>query len=219
MNTHQSSAAAIIPEDDTEPDYLIKIILVGDSGVGKTNLLSQFARNQFSADTKTTISVEFATKTIMVNGKVVKAQIWDTAGQERYRAITSAYYKGANGAMVIYDITSSVSFNSLQKWLQELRDNSDTGIQIMLIGNKSDMDDSRSVDKTEGINFAEKEKLLFMETSAKEATNVSEAFNQLIEDIVDKYAKAGLTGKETKKNVLQPKPGVTVSKEEKKGCC
>lgn len=219
MNTHQSSATAIISEDESEPDYLIKIILVGDSGVGKTNLLSQFSRNQFTVDTKTTIGVEFATKTIRIDDKVVKAQVWDTAGQERYRAITSAYYKGANGAMVLYDITSSVSFSSLHKWLQELRENSEPNIQIMLIGNKSDMEDSRSVDRTEGVNFAEKEGLLFMETSAKEATNVGEAFNQLIEDIVAKYAQAGLTGKEAKQSVLQPKPGVTVAAEEKKGCC
>ncbi|KAH0795112.1 ras-related protein RABA2a [Histomonas meleagridis] len=217
---NHSSAAAILPEEGTDPDFLLKIVLIGDSGVGKTNLLSQFARNQFCEDSKTTIGVEFATKNIELNGKIIKAQIWDTAGQERYRAITSAYYKGANGAMILYDITSSISFSSLPKWLSELRENSDPNVAVMLIGNKSDLEDSRSVERSEAVNYAEKEKLLFMETSAKTADNVQQAFNTLISDIVESYVKAGLTGKETKKNVLQPKPGVTVqSEEQKKSCC
>ena len=125
--------------DSQDPDYLIKIVLIGDSGVGKSNLLSQFARNQFIPDSKTTIGVEFATKSIKIKNKTVKAQIWDTAGQERYRAITSAYYKGANGAMVLYDITSSISFTSVDRWMKELRDNTDPNLVIMLIGNKSDL--------------------------------------------------------------------------------
>ena len=209
----------ILPMESSAPDFLFKIVLIGDSGVGKTNLLSQFVRSQFNPDSKTTIGVEFATKTIQIKNKTVKAQIWDTAGQERYRAITSAYYKGAIGAMILYDITSSLSFNSVNRWLQELRDNADENIILMLVGNKSDLGEYRSVSVADGRNLAEKEKMLFIETSAKEETNVQEAFQQLIGDIVDACAKSGLTGNEYRKNA-QPRPGVAISgKKSDGGCC
>ncbi|KAH0788392.1 ras-related protein RIC2-like [Histomonas meleagridis] len=204
--------------EEEDPDFLLKIILIGDSGVGKTNLLSQFVRHQFSEENKTTIGVEFTTKTMNINGKVVKTQIWDTAGQERYRAITSAYYKGANGAMILYDITSSVSFDSVSRWLNELRDIADPKIILMLIGNKSDLEDSRSVSKEEGIKYAESQNLLFLETSAKSTANVEEAFNQLITTIVEMYTKNGLTGKEAL-SPPDPKPGVPVQTKEDKKCC
>ena len=214
----KQSAASPIEEED--PDFLLKIILIGDSGVGKTNLLSQFISHQFSEENKTTIGVEFATKTMKVDDKTVKVQIWDTAGQERYRSITSAYYKGANGAMIIYDTTSSVSFDSIPRWLSDLKDTSDPKIILMLIGNKSDLEDSRSISKEEGIKFAQSQNLLFLETSAKNATNVEEAFNQLILNIVDMYAKNGLTGKEAY-NPPNPKPGVPVhdDKKDEEKCC
>ena len=211
----QQSTSAILPIDEAEPDYLLKIILIGDSGVGKTNLLSQFISHQFSDDTKTTIGVEFATKSLNINGKMVKAQIWDTAGQERYRSITSAYYKGANGAMILYDITSSISFNSVSKWLQELRESTDPNIAIMLVGNKNDQEELRSVKLEEGKNLAEGNRLMFLETSAKEAKNVEEAFHELINSIVECYTKNGITGKEIKRNNIQ---GTAVKKEEK-SCC
>ncbi|KAD7117101.1 hypothetical protein E3N88_04369 [Mikania micrantha] len=113
-------------------DYLFKVVLIGDSGVGKTNLLSRFSRNEFSLESKSTIGVEFATRSISVDDKIVKAQIWDTAGQERYRAITSAYYRGAVGALIVYDITRNVTFENVERWLKELRDHTDQNIVIML---------------------------------------------------------------------------------------
>ena len=106
---------------DEDYDYLFKVVLIGDSGVGKSNLLSRFTQNQFNIESKSTIGVEFATKTIVTEGKTIKAQIWDTAGQERYRAITSAYYRGAVGALVVYDITKDISFENVEKWLAEVR--------------------------------------------------------------------------------------------------
>nr|CAD1834314.1 unnamed protein product [Ananas comosus var. bracteatus] len=121
---------------DDDYDYLFKVVLIGDSGVGKSNLLSRFTRNEFSLESKSTIGVEFATRSIHVDDKVVKAQIWDTAGQERYRAVTSAYYRGAVGALVVYDVTRHITFENVERWLKELRDHTDANIVIMLVGNK-----------------------------------------------------------------------------------
>jgi small GTP-binding protein len=172
-----------------DADFLVKIVLIGDSGVGKTNLLSRFTRDQFNPESKSTIGVEFATKTLEIEGKNVKAQIWDTAGQERYRAITSAYYRGAIGAMLLYDMTSSLTFSSLTRWLSELRENADPNIVVILVGNKSDLTEKRSVSTDEGVAFSKSESLLFIETSALDSSNVQEAFTSLITEVVKKLAK------------------------------
>ncbi|KAK7912661.1 hypothetical protein WMY93_012872 [Mugilogobius chulae] len=122
---------------DDEYDYLFKVVLIGDSGVGKSNLLSRFTRNEFNLESKSTIGVEFATRSIQVDGKTVKAQIWDTAGQERYRAITSAYYRGAVGALLVYDIAKHLTYENVERWLKELRDHADSNIVIMLVGTRA----------------------------------------------------------------------------------
>merc|ERR1712072_773134 len=123
-----------------EYDYLFKVVLIGESGVGKSNLLTRFTRDEFKKDSKSTIGVEFATQTIQVDKKTIKAQIWDTAGQERYRAITSAYYRGAVGALLVYDITKMSTFENVKEtWLAELRQNAESSIIIMLVGNKKDL--------------------------------------------------------------------------------
>ncbi|KAH9678763.1 ras-related protein RABA4d [Citrus sinensis] len=142
-------------------DYVFKVVLIGDSAVGKSQLLARFARNEFSVDSKATIGVEFQTKTLSIDHKTVKAQIWDTAGQERYRAVTSAYYRGAVGAMLVYDMTKG---------------HADKNIVIMLIGNKCDLGSLRAVPTEDAQEFAQRENLFFMETSALEATNVETAF-------------------------------------------
>eukprot|EP00882_Tetradesmus_deserticola_P001121 GHRQ01001214.1.p1 GENE.GHRQ01001214.1~~GHRQ01001214.1.p1 ORF type:complete len:217 (+),score=67.13 GHRQ01001214.1:165-815(+) len=169
------------PDDDY--DYLFKVVLIGDSGVGKSNLLSRFTRNEFCLESKSTIGVEFATRSIQVDGKTIKAQIWDTAGQERYRAITSAYYRGAVGALLVYDITKSVTFENVERWLKELRDHADSNIVIMLVGNKSDLRHLRSVNTDDAQGYCEKEGLSFIETSALESTNVEKAFHQILTEI------------------------------------
>ncbi|KAG6416665.1 hypothetical protein SASPL_124100 [Salvia splendens] len=186
-------------EDDY--DYLFKVVLIGDSGVGKSNLLSRFTRNEFSLESKSTIGVEFATRSLTVDGKVIKAQIWDTAGQERtnhfivqslssgkmrlswYRAITSAYYRGAVGALLVYDVTRHSTFESVERWLRELRDHTDPNIVVMLIGNKCDLRHLVAVSTDDGTSFAEKESLYFMETSALDATNVENAFTEVLTQI------------------------------------
>ncbi|KAF5754353.1 putative small GTP-binding protein [Helianthus annuus] len=168
---------------DDDYDYLFKLVLIGDSGVGKSNLLSRFTRNEFSLESKSTIGVEFATRSIKVDEKVVKAQIWDTAGQERYRAITSAYYRGAVGALLVYDVTRHVTFENVERWLKELRDHTDSNIVMMLVGNKSDLRHLRAVTSEDAKTFAEKENMYFMETSALESSNVENAFTEVLTQI------------------------------------
>ncbi|ONK79040.1 uncharacterized protein A4U43_C01F2250 [Asparagus officinalis] len=164
-------------------DYVFKVVLIGDSAVGKSQLLARFSRNEFSLDSKATIGVEFQTRTLAIDHKTVKAQIWDTAGQERYRAVTSAYYRGAVGAMLVYDMTKRVTFDHVARWLEELRSHADKNIVIMLIGNKSDLGTLRAVPTEDAKEFAEKENLFFMETSALDATNVETAFLTALTEI------------------------------------
>ncbi|XP_022644748.1 ras-related protein Rab-11B-like [Varroa jacobsoni] len=168
---------------EDEYDYLFKVVLIGDSGVGKSNLLSRFTRNEFNLESKSTIGVEFATRSIQVEGKTVKAQIWDTAGQERYRAITSAYYRGAVGALLVYDIAKHTTYENVERWLKELRDHADHHIVIMLVGNKNDLRHLRAVPTDEAKAFAERNNLSFIETSALDSTNVETAFQQILTDI------------------------------------
>lgn len=164
-------------------DYLFKVVLIGDSGVGKSNLLSRFTRNEFNMESKSTIGVEFATRSITVDDKTVKAQIWDTAGQERYRAITSAYYRGAVGALLVYDISKHATYVNVTRWLKELRDHADSNIVIMLVGNKSDLKHLRAVPTEEAKTFAAENGLSFIETSALDASNVESAFQTILSDI------------------------------------
>jgi len=176
-----------------EYDYLYKVVLIGDSGVGKSNLLSRFTRNEFNLETKSTIGVEFATRSIQTEGKTIKAQIWDTAGQERYRAITSAYYRGAVGALLVYDISKQVTFKNVERWLQELRENADRNIVIMLVGNKSDLRHLREVPTEEAKEFAEKNKLSFIETSALDSSNVELAFQNILTEIYHIMSRPPIT--------------------------
>lgn len=173
-------------------DYVFKIVLIGDSAVGKSQLLARFARNEFNLDSKATIGVEFQTKTLEIDHKTVKAQIWDTAGQERYRAVTSAYYRGAVGAMLVYDISKRQSFDHVAKWLEELRGHADNNIVIMLVGNKSDLGSLRAVPTEDAKEFSERESLYFMETSALEATNVETAFTTVLTEIYRVVTKKSL---------------------------
>lgn len=131
-------------------DLLFKVIIIGDSGVGKTNLLSRYIKNTFSFDTRSTIGVEFGAKKSEVSGYKVKCQIWDTAGQEKYKAITHTYYKGAKGALVVYDICNKDSFENTNKWINELRMNGEKDVSIILVGNKCDKEEERIISIDEG---------------------------------------------------------------------
>ncbi|KAJ8761930.1 hypothetical protein K2173_006532 [Erythroxylum novogranatense] len=219
----QKAMAGYRAEDDY--DYLFKVVLIGDSGVGKSNLLSRFTRNEFSLESKSTIGVEFATRSLNVDGKVIKAQIWDTAGQERYRAITSAYYRGAVGALLVYDVTRHSTFENVERWLKELRDHTDPNIVVMLVGNKSDLRHLVAVSTEDGKSFSEREALYFMETSALEATNVDNAFSEVLTQIykiVSKKAmEMGQNGNATTvpSKVEKIDVGKDVTDVKRVGCC
>ncbi|KAK4418482.1 Ras-related protein RABA3 [Sesamum alatum] len=180
-------------------DYVFKVVVIGDSAVGKTQLLSRFAKNEFCLDSKSTIGVEFQTRTVNIKSKVVKAQIWDTAGQERYRAVTSAYYRGALGAMLVYDVTKRQSFDHVARWVEELRAHADNSIVIALIGNKADLVDLRTVPTEDAVEFAENQGLYFFETSALSGENVDTAFHKLLEEIYSVISKKALDSSNTVK--------------------
>lgn len=210
---------------EEEYDYLFKIVLIGDSGVGKSNLLSRFTRNEFNLESKSTIGVEFATKSIQAEGKTIKAQIWDTAGQERYRAITSAYYRGAVGALLVYDITKHVSFENVERWLKELRDHADANTVIMLVGNKSDLRHLRAVSTEEAMAFAEKNNLAFIETSALEATGVDTAFQRILTEIYKLMSRKTMQAEENASSlpagdsIKITTENADTGKKKKGGCC
>ncbi|GER52484.1 RAB GTPase homolog A4D [Striga asiatica] len=207
-------------------DYMFKVVLIGDSAVGKSQLVSRFARNEFSLESKATIGVEFQTKTLVIDHKTVKAQIWDTARQERYRAVTSAYYRGAVGAMLVYDMTKRQSFDHMARWLEELRAHADKNTAIMLVGNKCDLWTLRAVPTEDAQEFAEYENLYFMETSAFQATNVENAFFTILTEIyriVSKKTLATIEGSSYAKSgslkgtrIIVPSYG---SDSSKSGCC
>ena len=179
--------------DEENYDLIFKLVLIGDSGVGKTNILSRYINNEFSLATQSTVGVEFGSKIIKKNDKLIKLQIWDTAGQERYKSITSAYYKGSKGAFVVYDISRKPTFENVDKWIGELKTNASEDVLIMLVGNKSDLEYKREVQIDEVKKKAEQYKIAFCETSALEGKNIEQAFDSLIDEIAKKVEKEKLS--------------------------
>ena len=207
-------------------DYLFRYIIVGDMAVGKSCILLQFTDNKFRNQHELTIGVEFGAKTISINGKSVKIQIWDTAGQEAFQAITRTYYKGAIGALLVYDITRKETFIHVTKWLEEVRNNSSKTITVILIVNKKDLEDKRQVSYEEGEAFAKENGLMFLETSAKTAYNVVESFNLSAQCILNNIQKNGVdptvnSNVKLNNNNASPggiNPGIE-GNDKKGGCC
>ena len=172
--------------EDENYEMMFKVVLVGDSFVGKTNIMSKYLKNEFHEDSKATVGVEFGSKQFTIEGHTIKAQIWDTAGQERYKAITSAYYKGAKGAFIVYDITRKNSFESVEKWVSDVTAVADKKITIVLIGNKSDLEDQRQVTKEQAEEKSNKLEIAFLETSALSGENLEKAFEMMINEVYKK---------------------------------
>ncbi|KAM7015981.1 ras-related protein Rab-8B isoform 1-T1 [Tautogolabrus adspersus] len=155
-------------------DYLFKLLLIGDSGVGKTCLLFRFSEDAFNTTFISTIGIDFKIRTVELDGKKIKLQIWDTAGQERFRTITTAYYRGAMGIMLVYDITNEKSFDNIRNWIRNIEEHASSDVERMVLGNKCDMNDKRQVSKERGEKLAIDYGIKFLETSAKSSINVEE---------------------------------------------
>jgi len=171
-----------------EYDYLFKLLLIGDSGVGKSCLLLRFADDTYTDSYISTIGVDFKIRTVELEGKTIKLQIWDTAGQERFRTITSSYYRGAHGIIVVYDVTESDSFNNVRQWLHEIDRYANENVNKLLVGNKSDLTSKKAVDYQTAKAFADEIGIPFLETSAKNATNVEQAFMTMAAEIKNRMA-------------------------------
>ena len=204
---------------EVKEDYKLKVVVVGDSGVGKTNLIKRFVSNTYNPNTKATVGVEFLSKSYKINDQVFKIEIWDTAGQERYKSITAAYYKGAKGALIVYDITQKDSFENINKWMSEVRDKSTKDLKILIVGNKTDLVDERQVSTEEALSKAKELESPVMEASALDGSNVKAAFYDLLKemykeikkkiDIVESQNTGGKDGVQLNTN----------EEKEKKGCC
>eukprot|EP01013_Petalomonas_cantuscygni_P038288 TRINITY_DN69367_c0_g1_i1.p2 TRINITY_DN69367_c0_g1~~TRINITY_DN69367_c0_g1_i1.p2 ORF type:complete len:204 (+),score=50.71 TRINITY_DN69367_c0_g1_i1:275-886(+) len=200
-----------------EYDYLFKILLIGDTGVGKSCLLLRFADESWTEHYISTIGVDFKIKTIQLDGKILKLQIWDTAGQERFRTITSSYYRGAHGIIVCYDVTDQDSFNNVKTWLKEIEKYATDDVCKLLVGNKCDLVVKKTVDYTTAKEFAEKLGIPFIETSAKNATNVEKAFLKMAEIIKKKWGASSMQGGGAQPTV--PIASEKISGQKKGGCC
>ena len=182
-------------------DLLFKIILAGDSGVGKSNLFSRIHKNEFSLESSTTLGVEFANKTMIIENATLKAQIWDTCGQEQFRALTKTYYKKAIGALIVYDITKKNTFENAERWYKDIKDEAEEEVVIMLIGNKSDLKHLKEVETEKAAEFAKDKGIAFIETSALDSSNVEMAFQMIVKEIFAKSQKTKNPSSYTNKEI------------------
>ncbi len=197
-------------------DYLFKLLIIGESGVGKTCLLLQFTEGSFTTNHLTTIGIDFKIKIINLEEKQIKLQIWDTAGQERFRTITKTYYKGAHGIILTYDVTDENSFKNVRNWVKQIEQNAQTNVCKVLVGNKCDRED-RKVSYEEGAKLAKEFNMQFFETSAKSNYNVNETFTFLTKEILNSQCK----DKDSQSNTISidNKKDNSKSIKDNKKCC
>mmetsp|Transcript_2864 Transcript_2864/g.4662 ORF Transcript_2864/g.4662 Transcript_2864/m.4662 type:complete len:211 (+) Transcript_2864:234-866(+) len=198
-------------------DYLVKLLLIGDSGVGKSCLLLRFSDDSFTTSFITTIGIDFKIRTIEQEGKRLKLQIWDTAGQERFRTITTAYYRGAMGILLVYDVTDEQSFNNIRNWMRQIQQHAADNVNKVLIGNKCDMLDKKVIDTARGQALANEFGIPFFETSAKNNIAVEKAFTEIAKDVMKRLQEQeGKDGGPKKAGTVDIKnqSGTT-----KKSCC
>lgn len=197
-------------------DYLFKVLIIGNSGVGKSCLLLRFAEDMFSDNYISTIGVDFKIRKIDLEGKSIKLQIWDTAGQERFRTITKSYYRGSNGIVVVYDITDRESFEQIQHWMSEIDSHASPDVCRLLVGNKCDLEENRAVKTEEGESLARQYGIPFLETSAKDSKNVEEMFITMA-GAMKKKAGGLSTNANVGNSSVNVQKGTAVGT--KQGCC
>ena len=208
----------------SEPDITLKILLIGDSYVGKTSLLLQYIERECPENHMATIGVEFRDKIIQIDNKKVKLQVWDTSGQERYRSITKNFYRNADGVMFVCDVTKEKTFDNIKNWLIDSEQNANnTNFKKILVGNKIDLKEERAIDTQQLQNFANKKEMNFYETSAKDGTNVDHIFTELakliLEDKSDQQIKEEFSHKNRSLSLYSKESEESNNPKKKKGCC
>ncbi len=194
----------------SKKESLYKILILGDSTVGKTCFLTRYADNTFQENQMATLGVDYKLKNVkMEDGNTVKLQIWDTAGQDRFHSLTRNYFKGAHGIILLYDITTQSSFDNVSNWIKQIKEDASEKVVIILVGNKIDLEHKRAIPTEEGEKIAEDFGLIFFECSAKTGKNINEAFNELIKKTVANFSKPAGKGQKLKQN----------RSDGSKGCC
>ena len=197
-------------------DEKIKLMIIGETRTGKTSLISRYCKGDYSESPYlSTIGIDFQIKNLTINSKKIRLQIWDTAGQERFRNIAKNYYQSSDGFIIVYDITNSESFQTLDYWIEEIKSNSHEFTKMIMVGNKCDLEEERQVKKEEGKDYAKKEKIKFYEVSAKEGTNINTAFDTLVKDILSTYSPSELMKKRGSKMLSIP----VLQQQKKSSCC
>lgn len=215
--------------DGPDYEFLFKLLLIGNSGVGKSCILMRYADNSFTENFFNTIGVDFKIKTITLNDQVIKMQIWDTAGQDRFRTLTSSYYRGAHGIIIVYDVTNRDSFDNVRQWMQEIEKFASENVNKLLVGNKSDLEEQREVTYDEGVELAKKFDIPFLEVSAKNSLHVDDTFTTMATEIQTRFLKEKSQKKDVKNFNMKGNPNsinlnnntqdVKKDEEKSKNCC
>ena len=227
MSTQQNNPQPYQNQQFTDPyylqtnyDYLLKILLIGDSGVGKSALMMRYVNEQYEDKSIPTIGVDFKIKTSIINSKIFKLQIWDTAGQERFRTITSSYYRGAHGIIIVYDVSNEDTFNNLKFWLSEINTYALPSSKMILVGNKSDVSlKSRQVSYETASNYAKSNNMIYVETSAKNGTNINLAFDEIIREISGKNCELLADKKKPSNRSMTKNTQIMKTNQSKSYCC
>jgi len=204
-------------ENQIEEDYdeKLKLMILGDSNVGKSSILRKYCKNEFNGSYVATIGIDFQIKYLNIDGKKIKLQIWDTAGQERYRVVTKNYFNTSDGFLIIYDITNRESFLNINNWIEQINTLVGGNIKCIIFGNKNDLKEMRKVSIKEGEEMAKKYKCNFFETSAKEGNNLEEGFYNITKDVLGDIK----TINDKRKNTSILKAHMLSKQKKKKGCC
>ena len=213
-------------DEENSYDLLYKIVIIGDTNVGKSNILSRYLTNEFTSNTKSTVGVELGIKFLKIKNTSTKIQIWDTAGQERYQAITSSYFRGSDGCFIVYDITNETSFNNIEKWFDKIHEENDKEIPVIIVGNKCDLENERKIPTEKAKEKAQNLKCAFYETSALKAINIEQIFEELANTIYDKTG-GNKSDDDIHIEIVNENKGVNINSENneengdnnKKGCC
>ena len=197
-------------------DLKIRLMLIGDSNVGKTSIIKRYCNNQFSPSYISTVGIDFETKYLRLNGKIINLQIWDTAGQERYKVLAKNYYKNSDGFIIVYDITDKKSFNNVANWITQIKDSASENVKCVLLGNKCDLEELRQVDINQGKDLANNYHLKFYETSAQKGNNIQKVFNDLVKGFLN---DDNFVNDSERSSISTEQRNLRRARNQKKKCC